>query len=79
MYTGIIVIGAVSVLVFGLYIGINWFLVRWGVVGWSSMVDWGVVNRSSMVDWGNLVSRRGVICRSMSYGMAVSSRVSMFN
>ena len=90
MYSGNIVISTVSILVFSFDIGINWFLVGWGVVSWSSMVDWGVVSWSGMVDWGvvsrcsmvgwgNLVNRGGVIGWGMSYGMAVSSRMSMFN
>ena len=51
MYSGNIIICAVSVLVLSFDIGINWLLVGWGVVSGSSMVYWGVVSFSCMVDW----------------------------
>ena len=116
MYSGNIIICAVSILVLSFNIGRSRLLVGWGVVHFSSVVDWGsvvsfssvvdwggmisfssmvdwgsmvsrssmvdwggVVSRSSMVDWCNLVSRGGVVGRGMSYGMAVSRRMSMLN
>ena len=62
MYSGNIIICAVSILVLSFNIGRSRLLVGWGLVHFSSVVDWGsVVSFSSVVDWGGMISWRSLV------------------
>ena len=50
------------------------------MVGWGRLVNWsGMVDRGRVVYWGWFVCWCGMVDWSVSYGVTVSSRVTMFH